>query len=60
MRAVQNMPWDPSVQSLVAFPQALAMLGEDPRWVRNMGGASFFRLRPVRRPQVPLVCAPDG
>jgi hypothetical protein len=54
------MPWDPSVQSLVAFPQALAMLGEDPRWVRNMGGASFFRLRPVRRPQVPLVCAPDG
>jgi hypothetical protein len=37
--AVQDKPWDPSVQSLVAFPQALAMLGEDPRWVRNLGDA---------------------
>ena len=31
VQAVQDEPWDPSVQSLVAFPQALAMLGEKPR-----------------------------
>ena len=30
VKAVQDKPWDPSVQSLVAFPQVLAMLGEKP------------------------------
>ena len=39
VRAVQNKPWDPSVQSLVAFPQVLAMLGENPQWVRDLGDA---------------------
>jgi hypothetical protein len=37
--AVQDKPWDPSVQSLVAFPQVLAMLGENPYWVRDLGDA---------------------
>jgi hypothetical protein len=37
--AVQDKPWDPSVQSLVAFPQVLAMFGEDPQWVQNLGDA---------------------
>jgi hypothetical protein len=37
--AVQDKPWDPSVQSLVAFPQVLAMLGENPQWVRDLGDA---------------------
>jgi hypothetical protein len=37
--AAQDQPWDPSVQSLVAFPQALAMLGENPQWTRDMGDA---------------------
>jgi hypothetical protein len=38
-KAVQDKPWDPSVQSLVAFPKVLAMLGEDPKWVQNLGDA---------------------
>src|SRR5207342_1980580 len=29
VRMVADQPWDPSVQSLVAFPQALAILGQD-------------------------------
>ena len=39
VKAVQDQPWDPSVQSLVAFPQVLAMFGEDPRWVQDLGDA---------------------
>ena len=36
---VANEPWDPSVKSLVAFPQLLALMGEDPAWVQNLGDA---------------------
>lgn len=36
---VASQPWDPSVQSLVAFPQLLAVLGQDPSWVQRMGDA---------------------
>jgi hypothetical protein len=39
VREVANQPWDPSVQSLVAFPQLLAVLGQDPAWVQRMGDA---------------------
>ena len=39
VRAVQGQPWDPSVKSLVAFPQVLAMLGEEPAWVQDLGDA---------------------
>lgn len=39
VRAVQDKPWDPSVQSLVAFPKVLAMFGEDPGWVQDLGDA---------------------
>ena len=39
VKAVQDKPWDPSVQSLVAFPQVLAMLGEKPEWVHDLGDA---------------------
>ena len=39
VKAVQDKPWDPSVQSLVAFPQVLAMLQEKPDWVRDLGDA---------------------
>ena len=39
VRQVANQPWDPSVQSLVAFPQALATLGQDPPWVQRLGDA---------------------
>ena len=39
VEAVRDKPWDPSVQSLVAFPQVLAMFGENPQWVRDLGDA---------------------
>jgi len=39
VRQVADQPWDPSVQSLVAFPQALAVLGQDPGWVQRLGDA---------------------
>ncbi|HVJ39532.1 MAG TPA: DUF3300 domain-containing protein [Stenotrophomonas sp.] len=37
VKQVADQPWDPSVQSLVAFPQALATLGQDPAWVQRLG-----------------------
>ena len=39
VQAVQDKSWDPSVMSLVAFPQVLAMMGEQPDWVQNVGDA---------------------
>jgi hypothetical protein len=39
VEAVRDKPWDPSVQSLVAFPQVLAMFWESPQWVRDLGDA---------------------
>ena len=38
VRRIENEPWDPSVKSLVAFPQVLAMMGERPDWVQRLGG----------------------
>lgn len=37
--AVQEKSWDPSVMSLVAFPQVLEMMGKQPDWVQNVGDA---------------------
>lgn len=39
VRQVAAQPWDPSVQSLVAFPQVMATLGMDPPWVQRLGDA---------------------
>lgn len=39
VKQVANTPWDPSVQSLVAFPQVLAQMKQQPEWVQNMGDA---------------------
>ena len=39
VKQVANQPWDPSVQSLVAFPQVIAQMGAHPDWVRNVGDA---------------------
>jgi hypothetical protein len=39
LRRVADQPWDPSVQSLVAFPQVLQMMGDQPDWVQNLGDA---------------------
>jgi hypothetical protein len=37
--AARQMNWDPSVQALVAFPDALAMLTRDVRWTTDLGNA---------------------
>ncbi len=39
VKAVESKNWDPAVASLVGFPQALAMMGEKPDWVQNLGDA---------------------
>ena len=39
VKAVESKGWDPAVASLVAFPQALAMMGEKPDWVQSVGDA---------------------
>ncbi|HKY02332.1 MAG TPA: DUF3300 domain-containing protein [Burkholderiales bacterium] len=39
VNAVESQTWDPSVKSLVAFPQVLQMMGERPDWVQNIGDA---------------------
>jgi hypothetical protein len=39
VKQVANQTWDPSVQALVAFPQMLATLGQDPVWVQRLGDA---------------------
>jgi uncharacterized protein DUF3300 len=37
--AVEGKQWDPSVASLVAFPQVLEMMSGKPDWVKQMGDA---------------------
>jgi hypothetical protein len=39
VRAVQNQDWDPSVKSLVAFPQILQRMQEQPGWMQTLGDA---------------------
>jgi len=39
VKQVNTKPWDPSVQSLVAFPQVLAQMKQHPDWVQNVGDA---------------------
>jgi hypothetical protein len=39
VKAVADQSWDPSVQSLVAFPQVLATMDEKPDWVQRVGDA---------------------
>jgi uncharacterized protein DUF3300 len=37
--ALQALPWDPSVKSLVAFPQIIAMMSEHLDWTEALGTA---------------------
>jgi hypothetical protein len=37
--AVQSTRWDPSVQSLVAFPRIVQMLANQPAWTQRLGDA---------------------
>lgn len=39
VRAAAGMNWDPSVQSLVAFPQILTMMDEKLDWTQSLGDA---------------------
>jgi len=39
VRAVEREDWDPSVKSLVAFPQILAMMDAKPEWTGRLGVA---------------------
>jgi hypothetical protein len=39
VEAVEREAWDPSVKSLVAFPQLLAMMGDHADWVKDVGDA---------------------
>ncbi len=39
VKAVADQTWDPSVQSLAAFPQVLDMMGGQPDWVQKLGDA---------------------
>lgn len=38
-KAVSGEQWDPSVQSLVAFPSVMDMMGRQPQWVQSVGDA---------------------
>src|SRR6185436_13259162 len=39
VRAAEQEPWDPSVKSLLAFPDLLARMDESPQWLRDLGEA---------------------
>ena len=39
VKMVESKDWDPSVASLVAFPEVLITLGEKPDYVKNLGDA---------------------
>lgn len=39
VRAVEQEPWDPSVKSLLAFPELLARMDESPQWLHDLGHA---------------------
>ena len=43
VRAASSAPWDPSVQSLVAFPQLLERMGQNPAWVQALGDAFLMQ-----------------
>jgi hypothetical protein len=38
-QALESLPWDPSVKSLVPFPQVVAMLNSDLEWMQQLGYA---------------------
>jgi hypothetical protein len=39
VRAAEGQNWDPSVKSLVAFPQVLERMDENPQWTQALGDA---------------------
>jgi hypothetical protein len=47
VRAVEQQPWDPSVKSLVAFPQILSMMDEKLDWMQRLGDAFLSQQQQV-------------
>ena len=47
VKAVQQYNWDPSVESLVAFPQILAMMDEKLDWTQRLGDAFLSQQQQV-------------
>ena len=47
IQAVASQPWDPSVKSLVAFPQLMSLMGGNPPWVQNLGDAFLAQPKDV-------------
>ncbi|MCU6682753.1 DUF3300 domain-containing protein [Leclercia sp. H6W5] len=47
VQAVAGQPWDPSVKSLVAFPQLMSLMGENLPWVQNLGDAFLAQPKDV-------------
>ena len=39
VQQVERFEWDPSVASLVAYPQVIVTMGEKPDWVKDLGDA---------------------
>jgi len=46
-KALEAQPWDPSVKSLVNFPQVLAMMSEKVDWTRKLGDAFLAQQQDV-------------
>jgi Protein of unknown function (DUF3300) len=47
VRAVEQNNWDPSVQSLVAFPQVISMMDEKLDWMERLGDAFLSQQQQV-------------
>jgi uncharacterized protein DUF3300 len=43
VRAVEAMPWHPSVKALVASPDLLARMDESPQWTADLGSAFLMQ-----------------
>jgi hypothetical protein len=46
-KALEKQSWDPSVRSLVNFPQVLAMMNEKLDWMENLGDAFLAQQKEV-------------
>jgi hypothetical protein len=46
-KALESQPWDPSVKSLVNFPQVLAMMSEKLDWTQKLGDAFLAQQKDV-------------
>src|SRR5579863_3394359 len=49
MDAAKQQNWDPSVQALVAFPDAFKLLSNDIRWTTDLGNAFLAQQADVMR-----------